>query len=510
MNLKDLNPLIDDLASSVQQKIGFKSMPSITLQDDEDNADVLLGKTAYYDPQNKAVTVYVTNRHPKDILRSIAHELVHHGQNLRGEFDKIGAVGEGYAQNDQHLRNMEKEAYLKGNMCFRDWEDGYKRQMMESIHRQNSFKRRSNKMKKYSTNKNNELNKLLMEKFNFGGKKKEYDLEEGADRIFAPNHYCAHHVVHEGEEAYTVDHNWDEQLQEVTEYDIRFRDGTVKRNVPINELEVLEAFNEANHGNRDEDGKEDKSKHPPVKKTKKKDEKKVEEAHCMGNRDDDKKEDEKDEEQLYRYKNGKIVPVSKEFMAGRKVRKKVMKLLGLDESMESYGAMGGKPNTGQIAGSITVVPFGNNSLQPNGTLNLNLAVMGKDGEYEEFDVRPKLAPYETEEIFELAASQTMMKDEPIYENEELENPEKADLDKDGKLSGYEKKRGKAIEKSMKVQDKKKGKKGKVEEMDRSAEDEAFNDPKGAADRYKKRKKKENNESYRRQVRKMMEEILKLK
>ena len=358
MNLKDLNPLIDDLASSVQQKVGFKSMPSITLQDDEDNADVLLGRTAYYDPQNKAVTVYVTNRHPKDILRSIAHELIHHGQNLRGEFDKIGAVGEGYAQNDQHLRNMEKEAYLKGNMCFRDWEDGYKRQMMESIHRQNSFKRRSNKMKKYKTNKNNELNKLLMEKFNFGGKKKEYDLEEGADRIFAPNHYCAHHVVHEGEEAYTVDHNWDEQLQEVTEYDIRFRDGTVKRNVPINELEVLEAFNEANHGNRDEDGNKDEKKHPKVKKAKKK----VEEAHCTtGNRDDDKKKDKK--------------------------------------------------------------------------------------------------------------------------NEELENPEKADLDKDGELSGYERNRAEKIEKSMKDQAKKKG---------------------------KKKDDKEKNESYRRQIRKMMEEILKLK
>jgi len=33
--------------------------------------------------------------------------------------------------------------------------------------------------------------------------------------------------------------------------------------------------------------------------------------------------------------------------------------------------------------------------------------------------------------------------------EKLENPEKADLNKDGKLSGYEKKRGKAIEKNMK-------------------------------------------------------------
>ena len=35
----------------------------------------------------------------------------------------------------------------------------------------------------------------------------------------------------------------------------------------------------------------------------------------------------------------------------------------------------------------------------------------------------------------------------------LKNPSKADLDKDGKLSGYEKKRGMAIEKSMAQQDK---------------------------------------------------------
>ena len=167
MNIDELSPLIDDLASHVQNVMGIKSMPAITLQEDADNADVLLGRTAQYDPQNKVVTVYVTNRHPKDIMRSISHELIHHSQNERGEFDNVGAVGEGYAQADKHLRNMEKEAYLKGNMCFRDWEDGYKRQMMESIHRQNSFKRRNNTMKIHKW-KNNELNRLLMEKFNFG------------------------------------------------------------------------------------------------------------------------------------------------------------------------------------------------------------------------------------------------------------------------------------------------------------------------------------------------------
>ena len=35
-------------------------------------------------------------------------------------------MGEGYAQTDEHLREMEREAYEVGNMCFRDWEDSIK------------------------------------------------------------------------------------------------------------------------------------------------------------------------------------------------------------------------------------------------------------------------------------------------------------------------------------------------------------------------------------------------
>mgnify|MGYP001376598366 CR=1 FL=1 len=62
----------------------------------------------------------------KDILRSIAHELVHHLQNEKGELTDAGYSGKGYAQKNPHLRKMEREAYEKGNMCFRDWEDGIK------------------------------------------------------------------------------------------------------------------------------------------------------------------------------------------------------------------------------------------------------------------------------------------------------------------------------------------------------------------------------------------------
>jgi hypothetical protein len=59
----------------------------------------------------------------------VAHEVVHHAQNCRGEFDNAFNLGEeGYAQSNNHLRKMEKQAYLLGNMLFRDWEDDLKKQ----------------------------------------------------------------------------------------------------------------------------------------------------------------------------------------------------------------------------------------------------------------------------------------------------------------------------------------------------------------------------------------------
>ena len=43
-----------------------------------------------------------------------------------GEFENAGEMGEGYAQNNPHMREMERQAYEIGNLCFRDWEDSIK------------------------------------------------------------------------------------------------------------------------------------------------------------------------------------------------------------------------------------------------------------------------------------------------------------------------------------------------------------------------------------------------
>ena len=122
----DLKPLIGKLTIFAKDRMGFSYPPKLFLKKDVANSHKMLGRTAHYDPQQQAITLYVSGRHPKDILRSYAHELVHHVQNLRGDLnpEKMGAMGNNYAQDNDHMRNMEKEAYLKGNMCFRDFEDG--------------------------------------------------------------------------------------------------------------------------------------------------------------------------------------------------------------------------------------------------------------------------------------------------------------------------------------------------------------------------------------------------
>ena len=157
------------------------------LRDDPQNAQNPLGKTAYYDPTKMSVTLYINGRHPKDVMRSLSHELIHHTQNCNGQFDNAGELGEGYAQNDEHLREMEREAYEQGNLVFRDWEDSIK----ETIYNESLQKGAKNKM---SLNdwKNNELSTLLTEKWGFSFnllaesqdeeviEEEEDELEEGA------------------------------------------------------------------------------------------------------------------------------------------------------------------------------------------------------------------------------------------------------------------------------------------------------------------------------------------
>lgn len=101
--------------------------PTVRLNNAPQQDSGIYSSTGHYDPVNKVIVLYTDGRHLKDILRSFAHEMVHHAQNLSGELtpEKIGEGGTDpkYAQNNPHLRKLEEDAYLRGNMMFRFWCD---------------------------------------------------------------------------------------------------------------------------------------------------------------------------------------------------------------------------------------------------------------------------------------------------------------------------------------------------------------------------------------------------
>ena len=159
-----MRPLLKSFLPFAQKKMKFDKPIRINFVSDPENAKNALGKTGFYDPNASSMTIYTDRRHPKDILRSISHELVHHSQNCRGEFDNKPHMGEDYFQYDKQLRKMESEAYELGNMYFRDWEEKYRFQLQESIYYQTGDILMNDK-----DWKNQELFQRLMEGFGYGG-----------------------------------------------------------------------------------------------------------------------------------------------------------------------------------------------------------------------------------------------------------------------------------------------------------------------------------------------------
>jgi hypothetical protein len=101
--------------------MNIRPLPKVKfVNDDVENARDFFGKTAYYDPNNRVIVLYTMDRHPKDVMRSYAHEMVHHMQNLE---DRLGNIQTQDTNEDGDLPEIEREAYEKGNMTFRNWTD---------------------------------------------------------------------------------------------------------------------------------------------------------------------------------------------------------------------------------------------------------------------------------------------------------------------------------------------------------------------------------------------------
>ena len=122
----DFKGALKELYKDAKEKYDIQKAPKLILRQDEDNAKKLFVRTAYYAPDTQTIVLFITGRHNKDILRSYCHEMIHHIQNERGDLKLGDASSPTYAQDDDHMRKMEMEAYLKGNLLLRDFEDNFK------------------------------------------------------------------------------------------------------------------------------------------------------------------------------------------------------------------------------------------------------------------------------------------------------------------------------------------------------------------------------------------------
>lgn len=232
----DLESHIHGMYDHFESKYGFKKPPTMFLNSEPDNQSKVLGKTAYYDPQSLEIHVFVDGRHPKDILRSIAHELIHHRQNLEGRLDTGGYSGPGYYLENDELKEVEHEAMLEGNATMREYEDTVKYKEKDKM-----------SLKEW---KNNELNKQLLKRFGILKEEKEI------------THMCALKVTHKesGQVGHPIRHTLSESGH-ISHYTVEFKNVIVE-NIAVENLDIIQQ--EVHSHKRDDDKEHDEDK-PVVK-----------------------------------------------------------------------------------------------------------------------------------------------------------------------------------------------------------------------------------------------------
>lgn len=103
--------IINEFAEYVKNEIGLDKVPEINFID-EDGAAAKMKSFAGYNPGNSSITLVISNRNLADILRSLAHELVHHLQNIENRLNnKSGETGS----------NEENEANSKAGVLMRNY-----------------------------------------------------------------------------------------------------------------------------------------------------------------------------------------------------------------------------------------------------------------------------------------------------------------------------------------------------------------------------------------------------
>lgn len=108
LNHEKFGPMLDTFVQFASDKLGIKSLPTHEMSKDD-----MKTSFASYNPSENHMVVVTKNRHPMDIFRSIAHELVHHKQN------EDGRLGKNIAKEGATGSDIENEANSEAGKIMR-------------------------------------------------------------------------------------------------------------------------------------------------------------------------------------------------------------------------------------------------------------------------------------------------------------------------------------------------------------------------------------------------------
>jgi hypothetical protein len=105
---KKFGPMLDSFVKFASKRLGLKSLPSMRLE-----KEPMSSSFGGYNPADKSIVVITKNRHPMDIYRTVAHELVHHKQN------EDGRIGKDIAKEGSTGSDIENEANAEAGKVMR-------------------------------------------------------------------------------------------------------------------------------------------------------------------------------------------------------------------------------------------------------------------------------------------------------------------------------------------------------------------------------------------------------
>jgi hypothetical protein len=110
-----LNNHINSFVDYACKELQIESKPTIHLVNDKKAA---LENTSFgsYSPSEHKIAINIAGRHTADILRTLAHELVHHRQNLDGLLhSQAGETGSSFENEANSLAGIMMRNYGKMN-----------------------------------------------------------------------------------------------------------------------------------------------------------------------------------------------------------------------------------------------------------------------------------------------------------------------------------------------------------------------------------------------------------